>query len=308
MNSTQVSHFILGAYFGTKLLKYLFFSIILCLYVLIIGFNILLISVICVNRSLHEPMYMFLCSLFFNEMFGSTALLPFLLVQLLSDVHTVSIPLCFTQIFFIHSYLGVEFFTLTAMSYDRYLAICKPLQYQQLMTAKVIAYLVLATFIISFLGIAISTSLSFSLQLCRNFINKVYCTNYSIVKLACSDTTVNNIYGIISTVVSTFIPVTLIIYTYNRILKVCYSGSRQTRKKALSTCIPHLVSLINYTFGVSLEIYQSRFNTDHFPRLTKIFLSLYFIVCQPIFNPVMYGLNLSEVRKIWKRLLCVKIK
>ncbi|MEQ2253834.1 hypothetical protein ILYODFUR_036594 [Ilyodon furcidens] len=306
MNSTQVSYFILGAYFDTRPFKYLFFIIVLCLYVLIVGSNVLLIVVICVNRSLHEPMYMFLCSLFVNELFGSSGLFPFLLVQILSDVHTISVTFCFTQIYCLHSYLTIEFYNLTAMSYDRYVSICHPLQYHQLMTAKITVYLIATLWVFSFLGICVTTSLSFSLQLCSNFINKVYCNNYSIVKLACSDTTVNNIYGLVASALLTFITVVLIIYTYLKILKECYSGSKQTRQKAIITCTPHLTSLLNYTFGVCFEVVQSRLNIDHVPNMMRIFLSLYFLTCQPLFNPVMYGLNLSKIRQIWKRTFSIK--
>nr|XP_054599248.1 olfactory receptor 49-like [Nothobranchius furzeri] len=158
MNSTQVSYFILSFYFDTKLLKYLYFVILFVLYVLLLGCNVLLIVIICVNRTLHEPMYMFLCSLFVNELYGSTGLFPFLLIQILSDVHTISAPLCFLQVCGLHTYLTVEFNNLAVMSYDRYLAICCPLQYDTLMTMKKVAVLIAAAWLASFLGISVYTS------------------------------------------------------------------------------------------------------------------------------------------------------
>uniref|UniRef100_A0A3Q2P5D8 Olfactory receptor n=1 Tax=Fundulus heteroclitus TaxID=8078 RepID=A0A3Q2P5D8_FUNHE len=295
LNSTQVSYFTLGAYFDTKQVKYVLFLILLCLYVLIVGSNVLLIMVICVKRSLHEPMYMFLCSLFVNELYGSTGLFPFLLVQILSDVHIISAPLCFLQIFCLYTYAGVEFCNLAVMSYDRYLAICHPLQYHALMSLKKVALFIAAAWITAFLMVVTTTSLSFSLPLCGNFINKVYCNNFSIVKLSCSDTTVNNIYGLIGTALI-FVPVGLILYTYMRILKVCFSGSKQTRQKAVSTCTPHLASLVNFSFGICFEVLQSRFNMSSTPGAVKVLLSLYYVTCQPLFNPVMYGVKLSTIR------------
>uniref|UniRef100_A0A8C6KRC6 Olfactory receptor n=2 Tax=Nothobranchius furzeri TaxID=105023 RepID=A0A8C6KRC6_NOTFU len=302
VNSTQVVYFTLNAYLDTSSFTCFFFMIVLILYVLIVGCNVLLIVVICVNRTLHEPMYMFLCSLFVNELYGSTGLFPFLLIQLLSDVHTISAPLCFLQIFCLHSYASIEFTNLAVMSYDRYLAICRPLQYNTLMTMKKVAVLIAASLAFSISGVMITTSLSFSLQLCGNIINKVYCNNYSIVTLACSDTTVNNVYGLTGTSVSVLLPVVLIIYTYMRILKVCFSGSKQTRQKAVSTCTPHLASLLNYTFGSCFEVIQSRFNMTRVPNVVRIFLSLYFLTCQPLLNPLMYGLHLSKIRSLWKKL------
>ncbi|XP_075997674.1 olfactory receptor 10J4-like [Genypterus blacodes] len=303
LNSTQLSYFTFGAYFDTGHLKYLFFTIVVFLYTLTICANLLLVIIICMNRSLHEPMYLFLCSLFVNELYGSTGLFPLMLVQILSDIHTVSAPLCFLQVFSVYHYGSVEFTNLAIMSYDRYLAICCPLQYNTLMTSNKIAMLIALIWLPPFFTVVVTVSLSNSLQLCGININKVYCDNHSIIKLACSDTTVNNVYEYIAASCTVFCPVSLIFYTYTKILKVCFSGSKQTRQKAVSTCSPHLASLLNFSFGVCFEVLQSRFNMNTMPNIVRIFLSLYFLTCQPLFNPVMYGLNLSKIRNICKSLI-----
>ncbi|XP_068441890.1 olfactory receptor 52E4-like [Clinocottus analis] len=300
MNFTQVPYFTLAAYVDSGLFKYVCFMIIMFLYVVIVFSNVLLIVVICVNRSLHEPMYLFLCSLFVNELFGSTGLFPFLLVQILSDIHTVSPPLCFLQIFSLYTYCSIEFTNLAVMSYDRYLAICYPLQYKTLMTQKKIAILIALTWLYPFIAITVLLSLSVPLQLCGNVINKVYCDNYYVVNLACYDTTVNNIYGLTYTT-SLICAVVLIFYSYVRILRVCFSGCKQTRQKAVSTCTPHLASLLNFSSGACFEIIQSRFNMNGVPNILRIFLSLYFFMCPPLFNPLMYGLNLSKIRRLVAR-------
>ncbi|XP_030008271.1 olfactory receptor 11A1-like [Sphaeramia orbicularis] len=307
INSSHFSNFILAAYFDSGLLKYLFFLIVMSLYVLMLMSNVFLIKVICGNRSLHEPMYIFLCSLFVNELYGSTAVFPFLLVHILRDVHTVPTSLCFLQIFCGHSYALMEVLTLTVMSYDRYLAICHPLQYHTRMTRNRIATLIAVPWFYSFLICFVMISLSSSLHLCGNIIDKVLCDNYPIIKLACSDTTVLNIYGLIITFTSVLLPVMLILYSYMRILKVCFSGSKQTRHKAVSTCTPHLASLLNFTLGASFEVIQSRFNMSRVPNMLRIFLSLYFLTCQPLFNPLMYGLNISKIRTLCKQLLFTKM-
>ncbi|XP_040902342.1 olfactory receptor 5F1-like [Toxotes jaculatrix] len=303
-NSTQVSYFTLAAYFDTGLLKYFYFLIIMILYVSALCANVLLIVVICMNRSLHEPMYLFLCSLFVNELYGSTGLFPFLLVQILSDVHTVSASLCFLQVLCLYSYGGIEFMTLAVMSYDRYLAICHPLQYNTRMTFNKIAMLTALIWIYPLLINAfIVYCLTASLQLCGNIINKVYCDNYSIIKLACSDTTINNSIGLVYTFTVIFGLILLILYTYMRILKVCFSGSKQTRQKAVSTCTPHLISLLNFSFGCFFEILQSRFNMNSLPNILRISLSLYWLTCQPLINPLLYGLKMSKIRTVYKNLL-----
>ncbi|KAG8001710.1 Olfactory receptor 11A1 [Nibea albiflora] len=303
MNVTQVSYFTLAAYFDTGDFKYLYFLIVSSLYIFIIFANVLPVVAIYKSRSLHEPMYMFLCSLFVNGLHGSTGLFPFLLLQILSDVHVISAPFCFLQIFFVYTYGSTEFLNLAVMSYDRYLAICHPLQYNTRMTVQKVAVFVAVTWSVVFLVNFVTLPLIVRLQLCGNVIHKVYCDNHSIVKLSCSDTTLNNIYGLFVSAFSVFGPLVVIVYTYMKIFKVCFSGSKQTRQKAVSTCTPHLASLLNFSFGACFEILQSRFDMNSLPNMLRIFLSLYFLTCPPLFNPVMYGLNLSKIRVACKSLM-----
>ncbi|KAM9318583.1 olfactory receptor 10A6-like [Pholidichthys leucotaenia] len=268
------------------------------LYLFIVVANVMLTVVICMNRSLHEPMYMFLCSLFVNELYGSAGLFPFLLVQILSDVHTVSVPLCLMQIRWLNLYGSVECFTLGAMSYDRYVAICFPLQYNTHMTCCKVAKIVSFIWFYNTLFTAVAISLSAPLQLCGNIINKVYCDNYSIIKLACSDTTVNNIYGLVYIFIVTLPAISLILFSYMRILKVCFSGSKQTQQKAIRTCTPQLICLLIFSLGSCFEITQRRLNMSHVPNMLGVVFSLYWAVGMPLFNPVIYGLNMSKLRNI----------
>ncbi|XP_039987264.1 olfactory receptor 11A1-like [Xiphias gladius] len=307
MNSSQVSNFTLVGYFDPGNFKYLYFMIVLSLYIFIVSVNILLNVVICMNRSLHEPMYLFLCSLFVNELYGSTGLFPFLLLQILSDIHTVSVPFCLLQVYCLHMYGGVEFLTLAVMSYDRYLAICYPLQYNTRMTHSKIASLIAVTWIFPLLACIVIMYLNSHSQLCGNIIHKVYCDSHSIVKLACSDARVVNIYGLIASFATLFGALVFIVFTYMRILKVCFSGSKQTRQKAVSTCTPHLASLLNFSVGASFELLQSRFNMKSVPNMLRIFLSLYWLTCQPLFNPAVYGLNLTKIRVVCKDVMYVEI-
>ncbi|XP_008313733.2 olfactory receptor 4D1-like [Cynoglossus semilaevis] len=304
LNSTQVSYFTLGGYSDTGILKYLYFMLVFIFYVSIIVSNVLLIVVICMNRSLHEPMYLFLCSLFVGELYGATSLFPLLLIQILADVNTVSASYCLLQVFCLYSYGGVEFFTLAMMSYDRYLAICHPLQYNTRMTSSKTLGLIALCWIYPFLNnILIVYGLTAPLQLCSNVINKIYCDNFYIVRLACSDTTVNNIFGLTHMFTVIFSLILLVLYTYMRILKVCLSGSKHARQKALNTCLPHLASLFNFSCGAFFEIVQSRFDLSHLPTTARIILSIYWLTCQPLINPMVYGLQLSKIRIIYKNLL-----
>ncbi|XP_030599671.1 olfactory receptor 10A3-like [Archocentrus centrarchus] len=300
LTSPPLSYVILGAYINVGSLKYFYFTLSVIFYIIIIMANISLTMVICVNRSLHEPVYMFLCSLFVNELYGSTGLFPFLLIQILSDVHTVSGPLCFLQIFSLYTYANNEFCNLAVMSYDRYLAVCWPLQYKSIMTYNKVFFLVIFGWLYPFICILTGLSLTLRLTLCGNTIDSLYCRNYLIVKLACSDTNVNNIYGLFVTVVTILVPLLPILYSYLKILRICFSGSKQMRRKAVSTCTPHLASLLNFSLGCSFEILQSRFDMTSVPSVVRIFLSLYFLIIQPVFTPIMYGIQMSKIRKAYK--------
>ncbi|XP_035987430.1 olfactory receptor 486-like [Fundulus heteroclitus] len=302
MNISQVSYFLLSAYFDIGLFKYLVFLFLMCVYIVIISSNVLLIVVICVNKSLHEPMYMFLCSLFVNELYGSSGLFPFLLVQILSDVHTVSVPLCFLQIFCLYMYINVEFYNLAAMSYDRYLAICHPLHYNTQMQMNTVIRLVVLSWFIALLNMIVVISLNASSRLCGNIIDRVVCANYYVVKLSCSNVTASNIYGLVYTFSVLVILAALILYTYVKILQVCFSGSKETRQKAISTCTPHLVSLLNFSFGSFFGVLQSRFDMSRVPNILRIILSIYFVVCQPLLNPLLYGLKLNKIQIICRSL------
>ncbi|XP_038550198.1 putative olfactory receptor 8G2 [Micropterus salmoides] len=309
INSTlsSLSYFILGAYLHVGNLRYFYFLITALLYIVIVAVNTSLIVVICMNRSLHEPMYLFLCSLFVNELYGSTGLFPFLLLQILSDIHTVSAPFCFLQIFCLYTYGSIEFSNLAIMSYDRYLAICCPLQYNTHMTLNKVFILIFGVWLYSFVKFLMTLSLNIRLTQCRNIINSLYCQNYLVVKLACSDTRLNDIYGLVGIVFSVVIPLLLIFCSYIKILKVCFAASKQTRQKAVSTCTPQLVSLLNFSFGSSFEMIQSRFDMTGVPSVLRIFLSLYFLTIQPLLNPIMYGMQMSKIRRTFKHLFCFKL-
>ncbi|XP_039987262.1 olfactory receptor 10A3-like [Xiphias gladius] len=305
--SSTLSFFILGAYLNVGNMRYWYFMITAFVYIIIIMANTSLIVVICMNRSLHEPMYLFLCSLFVNELYGSTGLFPFLLLQILSDIHTVSVPFCFLQIFCLYTYGSVEFCNLAVMSYDRYLAICYPLQYNTRMTSNKVAVLIVVVWLYSFVKFLVTLSLNIRLPLCGNIINSLHCRNYLVVKLACSDTKVNNIYGLFGVVLTIVVPLLPILFSYTKILKVCFSGSKQTRQKAVSTCTPHLVSLLNFSFVCCFEMFQSRFDMTGVPSVLRIILSLYFLIIQPLLNPIMYGMQMSKIRNTCKHVLCYKI-
>ncbi|XP_036379242.1 olfactory receptor 1-like [Megalops cyprinoides] len=301
-NSSQVTFFILSAYDKIGQIKYFYFSIVMLLYVFIIVANSLLIIVIFADRNLHEPMYLFLCNLSVNGLYGSTALYPSLLVNMLSDIHEIPRAFCIIQIFCLYTYGSIEFSNLALMSYDRYVSICYPLEYHTIMTQGNVYICITCVWLFSICKFTVTLILSVRLKLCDNVIDKVYCDNYLMVKLACSDTTLNNAYGMTNMFVSVALPVVLIFYSYSKVMKICLRSSRESQIKALNTCMPHLVSLLNFSFGSFFELVQTRFDMTHVPSVVRSILSVYFILFPPLLNPIIYGIKTEKIRKAFKKL------
>ncbi|XP_070771073.1 olfactory receptor 4K1-like [Enoplosus armatus] len=301
-NSTQIVSFVLSMYTNIGNLKYLYFTLAMLFYISVIFANAVLIVIIYVDRNLHEPMYLFLCSLFVNEIYGSTSLLPCLMVHILSETHEISAFYCFLQIFNIHTYVAIEFGTLTIMAYDRYICICKPLHYNVIITKRKVQKVILVIWIVSFVEVGVLLSFTIRLKRCGTVINKVFCAHHLVVELSCSsDRTVSLIhdlvFGLIFTVAA---PVSYISFTYVKIFAVCLKASRETKMKAFETCTPHFVSLISFVFACFYSLITQRFDMFSVPYPLCVFLSMYVVIIQPLQNPIMYGLKLSKIRHACK--------
>ncbi|XP_034771875.1 olfactory receptor 6N1-like [Acipenser ruthenus] len=277
--------------------KYVYFVFTLIGYLLIIFVNIVLVLVIFLERSLHEPMYIFLCSLSVNALYGTAGFYPKLLADLLSETQVIPRAGCFIQMFVIYGYAAVEFTNLTVMAYDRYVAICKPLHYTNIMTDRVVCKLLFGAWLFPFCSMALGILFSSRLPLCGSHIERLYCSNWSVVKLSCVTTTLNNIVGFTITICAIFPPLFFILFSYVNILIVCQKSSKEFRRKALQTCLPHLTTLINYSITMLCEVVLSRLDSTALPQIVVITLSLEFLIIPPLLNPLMYGLNLPEVRK-----------
>ncbi|XP_036379200.1 olfactory receptor 52E8-like [Megalops cyprinoides] len=288
---------------ATKSDKHIYFALSLILYILIIFLNLTLIVTILLQKALHEPMYIFLCNLCINGLFGTAGFYPKFLSDLLSDTYAISDVGCFLQVFVIYASALCEFTTLTVMSYDRYVAICRPLDYHSVMTNNTLIKLLLFSWLLPVFSASVALLLTNRLSLCGSYIDKLYCDNWSIVKLSCEPTFINNIYGFIN--IFTYLSlVVFIICSYFKLIAACIK-SIESKNKFMHTCVPHLLSLINFTVALLFDTLYTRFESRDFPQSLRNFLVLEFLIIPPIFNPVIYGLKLAEVRK---RALSVFIK
>ncbi|KAK2810008.1 hypothetical protein Q5P01_000464 [Channa striata] len=303
-NSSEIVSFVLSMYGDIGHLKYLYFLLTMILYVSVILANTALIVIIYVKPNLHEPMYLFLCSLFVNDIYGSTALLPCLMVQILSETHDISLLFCFIQIFNIQTYVDIEFRTLAIMAYDRYVCICKPLHYNSIITTRRVQIVILVIWIVSFVEFGVLLSFTIRLRFCGTVIDKVCCVNHLVLELSCSPTNILSyvndvIFGLVLIVTA---PLVFILFTYVKILSVCLKASKETKTKAFDTCTPHLVSIMSLVFACFYNIISQRFDMTIVPLELTVILSLYIFLIQPMLNPLIYGLKLSKIRHIFEKL------
>ncbi|XP_051521275.1 odorant receptor 127-1 [Myxocyprinus asiaticus] len=282
--------------------RYFILILTLTVYLAIILFNVIILFVVFKERSLHEPMYILISCLSANDLYGSAGFFPRLIFDLLSDANIISRSACFAQIFTIYSYAISEYTLLLVMAYDRYVAICNPLKYHRIMTLNVTAlYIAIATLYSAF-SMGVIIFFSARLPLCGTEIARLYCSNWAVVRLSCGTPTLsNNIIGFFVTTTSVFLPAAFIFYTYIRILIICRKSSKEFRGKALQTCLPHIISFVNYSIASFCDIALSRFDSDKY-KIVAIIFSVEFLVMPPVINPLIYGLNLPEIRKSIMRL------
>ncbi|KAJ0062107.1 hypothetical protein NL108_015689 [Boleophthalmus pectinirostris] len=294
-NLSEVTSIYLVGYYGMEKSKEWYFALFFITYLVIIMENVMLIGIVCADKSLHEPMYILMCNLAVNGLYGATALLPALLSNVLSHSREISLALCQTQLYAIHTYAITEFTILAAMSYDRYMAICFPLTYHTIMSKRVFKLIIL-TWVYPLVAFFLVFALTIRLKFCKKTIDKVYCLNYLLVQLSCTNTAAENIVGLLSVALYTGPQLIMVIYSYVHILRICIKTFSKSKLKALRTCIPHLLSLSNYSVGCFFEIAQGRLNNASLSYQTKLFLALYFLIFPPILNPVIYGLSIQVIR------------
>ncbi|XP_040913887.1 olfactory receptor 10A7-like [Toxotes jaculatrix] len=296
-NSTVSFYFNLTMFVNIGPYYYLAFVFFLLLYSCIVSANLVVMLIISRESTLHKPMYIFIAFLSFNSLYGSAGFFPRFLVDLVSDSHLISRPACFTQIFVIYTYASYEITILTIMAYDRYVAVCHPLHYHRKMNSKTVYTLAFFAWMCPACYLTLSIIMLVRLPLCGNNIQKVYCASWNIVKLSCLTTAINNIVAMMAAIIITFLPFGFILYTYLRIVIVCWKNSSEVREKVLQSCLPHVISVGVYSLTSFSDVALSRQNLEEINPFVAVTLSLEFVVIPPVLNPLIYGLKLPEIRK-----------
>ncbi|XP_066476058.1 olfactory receptor 9G4-like [Tiliqua scincoides] len=301
-NRTLVTNFVLVGFTADPSLRIVFFVLFLVSYTLTLTGNIGLIALIYMESHLHTPMYFFVGSLSFLDVWYSSVYTPRILSDCISKTKVMSIAGCAAQLFFSCCFAYSECFLLAAMAFDRYVAICNPLLYATAMPRKLCIQLVVGSYVAGLANAIAHTGNTFRLRFCgNNVINHYWCDAPPLVKMACDDTRVYEF--ILTTVVGcTVLSTTVLIVGFyiGIVAAIMRIRSATGRGKAFSTCSAHLVS-VSLFYG-SLLLMYSRPSSMHTPDWDKA-NALFYTVVNPLVNPMIYSLRNKDVKTAFKKVL-----
>ncbi|MBZ3882881.1 Olfactory receptor 10J4 [Sciurus carolinensis] len=301
-NFTVVTEFIFEGFsiFGWHH-RLIFFVVLLVLYLLTLTSNAVILTVIYISHQLHTPMYFFLSVLSMSETCYTVAIIPRMLSSLLMPQQTISIPDCATQLFFYLTFGVNNCFLLTAMGYDRYVAICNPLRYSVIMGKRACMQLASGSWTIGLSTAIIQVSSVFSLPFCdANIISHFFCDVRPLMKLACADTTIKEFITLLIGLCVLVLPMFLIFISYVLIVTtILKMASAEGQKKAFATCASHLTVVIVH-YGCTSFIYLKPKSQN---SLQDRLISVTYTVITPLLNPVVYSLRNKEVKDALRRAL-----
>ncbi|XP_014817041.1 PREDICTED: olfactory receptor 14J1-like [Calidris pugnax] len=300
-NGSSITQFLLLAFADTRELQLLHFWLFLGIYLAALLGNGLVITAIACDHRLHTPMYFFLLNLSILDLGSISTTLPKAMANSLWNTRAISYWGCAAQVFLLVFLIGAEYSILTIMSYDRYVAICKPLHYGTLLGSRACVHMAAAAWGSAFLNALLHTASTFTIPLCQgNGIDQFFCEIPLLLKLSCSGSNLNEVGLIVISSFLIFSCFVSIVYSYVQIFRaVLRIPSEQGRHKAFSTCLPHLAV-------VSLFISTLMFAYLKPPSISFRFLDLVFpflySVWSPAVNPLIYSMRNTELKGSLKKL------
>ena len=302
-NSSSISEFLLLAFTDTRQLQLLHFWLFLGIYLAALLGNGLISTAVACDHRLHTPMYFFLLNLALLDLGCISTTLPKAMANALWDPRDISYAGCAAQVFFFVFFLSAEYSLLTIMSYDRYVAICKPLHYGTLLGSRACATMAAAAWGTGLLYSLLHTANTFSQALCRGkAVNQFFCEIPHILKLSCSESDYLRETGfIVLSVLAIYGCFAFILFSYVQIFRaVLRMPSEQGRHKAFSTCLPHLavVSLFLSTGSFA----QMKPFSNSSPSL-DLMVSFLYSVFPPTLNPIIYSMRNKEIKHALSKVL-----
>ncbi|XP_064205595.1 olfactory receptor 52K2-like [Anguilla rostrata] len=274
---------------------YPLFVVSLIVYAVMLLGNITVVTVIAVDAKLHKPMYVMMCNLAVCDLLGGTTVMAQMMPQFLTGDKTIGYVAAIVQAFCVHTYGSAVATILSAMAYDRYIAICQPLHYHAIMTTRRLVSLCFLAWFIAVCLVAILFILNVGTPLCGTLIMHVYCSNRAILSLACIPTPINNIYGLCMTWFLSTGSFLVMAFSYVQILKACIiKQEKNSRSKAIQTCASHLTIYILFEIASVIIIVAYRF--EEVSPNAKKFCAILFIIVPPTVNPIIYGVAMKDIR------------
>ncbi|XP_025149987.3 olfactory receptor 7G1-like [Bubalus bubalis] len=303
-NKTGVSGFLLMEVTEDPKLQSLVFSLFLSMYLVTVLGNLLIILAINYDPHLHTSMYFFLSNLSFTDICLSTTTIPKMLMNIHTQNQSISYAGCLTQVCFVLVFASLDSCILSAMAYDRYVAICHPLRYTVVMNSYLCCLLILLSLFTSIVDALLHSLMLLQLSFCTDLeIPLFFCEVVQVIKLACSDTLINNILIYFASSILGGIPVCGIIFSYIQIVSsVLRIASISGKYKAFSTCVSHL-SIVSLFYGTAFGVYVSSAFSNA-SRNTAVLSMMYTVVPQ-MMNPFVYSLRNRDVKGALRKLVSI---
>ncbi|XP_031229407.1 olfactory receptor 4C15-like [Mastomys coucha] len=305
LNQSYVTEFILLGLSQNSKVEKILFVIFLLIYLATIGGNMIIVVTIVYSPALlGSPMYFFLIFLSFLDACTSSTVTPKMIVDFFYERKAISFEFCMTQLFAVHFFTGMEVIVLSAMAYDRYVAICKPLHYSSIMTRRLCGILVMVSWTGGFLHSLIQIIFTLQLPFCGpSVIDHYMCDLFPLLKLACTDTHIFVILVFANSGSICIIIFSILLVSYGVILFSLRAHSSEGRRKALSTCGSHITVVL--LFFVSCILIYARPTAFSSEKNALVFAT----IITPLLNPIVYTFRNKEMKnaigKLWKKWIVV---
>ncbi|KAM6107517.1 olfactory receptor 14C36-like [Phoenicopterus ruber ruber] len=301
-NSSSITQFLLLAFTDTWELQFLTFWLFLGIYLAALLGNGIIITTVACDHHLHTPMYFFLLSLSLLDLGSMSTTVPKAMANSLWGTRAISYSGCAAQVFLLVFLISAEYFLLTVMAYDRYVAICQPLHYGTLLGSRACAHMAAAAWGSGFLNAVLHTANTFSLPLCQgNAVDQFFCEVPKILKLSCSHTYLGEVGLLMVSVCLALGCFVFIVVSYVQIFRaVLRIPSEQGRHKAFSTCLPHLAVV---SLFVSTAVFAHLKPPSIFSPSLDLVVAVLYSVVPPAVNPLIYSLRNKELTNSLRKLM-----
>ncbi|XP_075383979.1 olfactory receptor 8D2-like [Tenrec ecaudatus] len=301
-NHSSLTAFVLEGLTKCPELQLPLFLLFLGIYVITVVGNLGMITLITVSSQLHSPMYYFLSHLSFIDLCYSSVITPKMLVNFVSEKNIISFQECMAQLYFFLIFVIAEGYLLTAMAYDRYVAICSPLHYNTIMSHRVCSIMMGIVYSLGFLGATVHTTRMSMLSFCgSHIISHYFCDILPLLTLSCSSTYINEILLFIIGGVNTLAPTLAVLISYAFILSsILRIHSTEGRSKAFGTCSSHLMA-VGIFFGSITFMYFKPPSSNHMEQ-EKV-SSVFYTTVIPMLNPLIYSLKNKNVKDALRKVV-----